>query len=100
LAQRRRGLTGVVALSAERKIIPAYPGDLLPLGRKIRVPVLSVGSRHDPLTSDGKDTLAWHRTIPDDRTVMLGGSDHGIEFFADRHRRRVRAAILGFLRSL
>jgi hypothetical protein len=30
----------------------------------------------------------------------VSGSDHGVELLADRHRRRVRAAILAFLRSL
>ena len=46
-AQRPRHLAGIVALSAERKVIPAYPGDLLPIGRRIRAPVLSIGSRQD-----------------------------------------------------
>jgi pimeloyl-ACP methyl ester carboxylesterase len=98
-AERLRALVGVVALSAERKL-PPNPSDLLPIGRQIQVPVLSVGSRHDPLTSFGKDTLAWDRTIPDDRALILSGGDHGVDFLTDRHRRRVRAAILAFLRSL
>jgi pimeloyl-ACP methyl ester carboxylesterase len=99
-AQRPRGLAGVIALSAERKIIPAYPGDLLPIARKIRVPVLSVASRGDPLTAEGEDTRAWHRTISRDRLLLLAGSDHGVELLADRHRRRVRGAIRTFLRDL
>ena len=61
--------------------------------------MLSIGSRQDPLTSFGKDTPAWHRTIRDDRMPMLGGNGHGVEFLANRHRRRVRAAIAAFLRS-
>src|SRR4051812_17033413 len=99
-AQHPRGLAGVVALSAERKIIPAYPRDLLPIAGRIRVPGLSVGSRGDPLTAGGQGTRAWHRTIPRDRLLLLAGSDHGVELLADRHRRRVRGAIRGFLRSL
>src|SRR4051812_4028961 len=99
-AQHPRGLAGVVALSAERKIIPAYPGDLLPIGRRVRVPVLSVGSRGDPLTAEGNDTRAWHRTIPRGRLLLLTRSDHGVELLAARHRRRVRGAIRAFLRSL
>jgi hypothetical protein len=59
---------------------------------------LSVGN--DPLTSFGKDTPAWHRTIPDDRALILSGSGHGVERLANRHRGPVRAAILAFLRSL
>jgi dienelactone hydrolase len=98
-AARPRGLAGVVALSAERRI-GSNPADLLSLGHRIRLPVLSVGSRRDPYTSFGKDTLAWDRTIPGDRMLMLSGGDHGVEFLTDRHRARVRAAILAFLRSL
>jgi pimeloyl-ACP methyl ester carboxylesterase len=98
-AQHPRDVVGVVALSAERRI-SSNPNDLLPTGRRIQVPVLSIGSRHDPLTSFGKDTLAWHRTIPDDRALVLPGSGHGVEFLTNRHRRRVRAAISAFLRSL
>ena len=98
-AQRPRGVVGVVALSAERRI-SSNPSDLLPIARRIRVPVLSIGSRGDPLTSFGKDTPAWDRAIPDGRALILSGGDHGVDFLTDRHRRRVRAAILGFLRSL
>jgi pimeloyl-ACP methyl ester carboxylesterase len=95
-AERPRDVVGVVALSAERRI-PPRPGDLLPVGRQLRVPVLTIGSRRDPLTQFGKDTLAWHRTIPDDRALVVRGSRHGVELLRDA---RVRAAILGFLRSL
>ena len=98
-AEHPREVVGLVALSAERRIT-TNPADLLPVGRRVRVPVLSIGSRHDPLTSFGKDTLAWHRTIPDDRALILSGGNHGVEFLRDGYRRRVRSAILAFLRSL
>ena len=70
------------------------------VGRQVRVPVLSIGSRQDPFTVFGKDTAAWHRTIPDDRALIVSGDDHGVELLTDGHGRRVRAAILAFLRSL
>jgi pimeloyl-ACP methyl ester carboxylesterase len=92
------GVAGVVALSAERRV-RSDPADLLPLTRRIRLPVLSVGSRRDPLTSFGADTRAFGRAIPDDRTLVLSGGDHGVDFLSDRHRRPVRAAILAFLRA-
>ena len=98
-AEHPRAVVGLVALSAERRIT-SNPSDLLPVGRRVRVPVLTIGSRHDVLTSFGKDTLAWHRTIPDDRALILSGRNHGVELLRDSHRRRVRSAILGFLRSL
>jgi pimeloyl-ACP methyl ester carboxylesterase len=98
-AQRPRYLVGVVALSAERRVLPAYPGDLLPIGRRVRVPALSIGSRQDALTAFGRDTRAWDRTIPDDRALIVGGDDHGVELLAHRHGRRVLAAVLAFLRA-
>jgi pimeloyl-ACP methyl ester carboxylesterase len=98
-AERPRDVAGLVAMSAERRI-SSNPNDLLPLGRRLRVPVLTIGSREDPLTSFGKDTAAWHRTIPDDHVLLLSGSDHGVELLSDHHGPRVRAAILAFLRSL
>ncbi len=93
------GVAGLVAMSAERRI-NSNPSDLLPIGRHVRVPVLTIGSRQDPLTSFGKDTPAWHRTIPDDTVLIVSGGDHGVELLSDRHGPRVRAAILAFLRSL
>ena len=98
-AEHPRGVVGIVALSAERRIT-SNPADLLPIGRRLRVPVLSVGSRHDPLTSFGKDTPAWHRAIPHDHALILSGRNHGVELLRDSHGQRVRAAIVAFLRSL
>lgn len=98
-AQHPRDVIGVVALSAERRIA-SNQGDLLPVARKVRIPVLSIGSRHDPLTSFGEDTLAWDRTIPNDSAVILSGNEHGVQLLSGRHSRRVRAALLAFLRSL
>jgi pimeloyl-ACP methyl ester carboxylesterase len=96
-AQHPAATVGVVALSAERMI--RNGGDLLPLARRVRVPVLSVGSRGDALTMFGKDTRTWDRTIPHVRTLMLPGADHGVDFLHDRHRAQVQEAILSFLRS-
>ena len=93
-ARHPRHVVGLVAVSAPN------PSDLLPVGRRVRLPVLSIGSRGDPLTSFGDDTRALHRTIPDDRMLLLSGSDHGVELLGDRHGGRVRSAILAFLRSL
>jgi pimeloyl-ACP methyl ester carboxylesterase len=93
------GVVGLVAMSAERRIA-SNPGDLLPIAREVRVPVLTIGSREDALTSFGKDTAAWHRALADDRVLLVSGADHGVELLSDRHGPRVRAAILRFLQSL
>ena len=97
-AARPRDVVGLVAMSAERRI-NSNPTDLLPIAGKVRVPVLTIGSREDPLTTFGKDTAAWHRAIPHDRLLFLSGDDHGVELLSDRHGPRVRAAILAFLRN-
>jgi pimeloyl-ACP methyl ester carboxylesterase len=97
-AEHPRVAAALVALSAERRINNV--GDLLSVGRHVRVPVLSVGSRQDPLTSFGRDTRAWDRAIPRVRTLLLPGADHGVDFLHDRHRRRVQTALVRFLRSL
>jgi dienelactone hydrolase len=97
-AEHPREAAGIVALSAERRINGG--GDLLATGRKIDVPVLNVGSAHDPLTSFGMDTTTWDRTIPPVRTLSLSGSDHGVDFLHDRHRPRVQAAIARFVAGL
>jgi pimeloyl-ACP methyl ester carboxylesterase len=98
-ARHPRGVVGLVALSAERRVTSS-PSDLLPVARRVRVPVLSVGSRGDPLTNWGKDTIAWDRTIPRDRLLLLGGGRHGADLLAGRNGPRVRAEILRFLRSV
>jgi pimeloyl-ACP methyl ester carboxylesterase len=95
-AEHPRAAIGLVALSAERSI-RSDPSDLLRIAPRIHVPVLSVGSRNDPLTMFGKDTKAWDRALPDVRTVSLPGSGHGVELLSNH---RVTTAILSFLRSL
>jgi hypothetical protein len=94
-----RGVVGLVALSAERSVSTS-PGDLLPDMRHVRLPVLSIGSRGDPLTKYGRDTRAIDRRLANDRMLLVSGSDHGVELFDGRHGQRVRGAILRFLRSL
>jgi dienelactone hydrolase len=98
-ARHPRRIVGLVALSAERRL-GTSPGDLLFVGRQVRVPVLSIGSREDGLTSFGADTRAWHRTIRDDRALILSGEDHGVDLLTGSHGPRVRAAILAFLRAV
>jgi pimeloyl-ACP methyl ester carboxylesterase len=94
-----RGVAGLVALSAERSVSTS-PGDLLPDMRHVRLPVLSIGSRGDPLTTYGRDTRAFHRTLANDRMLLVGGSAHGVELLRGRNAPQVRRAILRFLRSL
>jgi dienelactone hydrolase len=93
------GVVGLVALSAERSVSTS-PGDLLPDMRHVRLPVLSIGSRGDPLTTYGRDTRAFHRTLANDRMLLVGGSAHGVELLRGRHAPQARGAILRFLRSL
>jgi pimeloyl-ACP methyl ester carboxylesterase len=94
-----RGVAGLVALSAERTVTNS-PGDLLPDMLHVRLPVLSVGSRRDPLTKYGRDTRALDGELAHDTMLLVSGSDHGTELLGGRHGPQVRAAILRFLRSL
>jgi hypothetical protein len=68
--------------------------------RHVRLPVLSIGSRGDPLTRYGSDTRALDRRLAHDRMLLVSGTDHGVELFDGRHGPQVRAAILRFVRSL
>jgi hypothetical protein len=94
-----RGVVGLVALSAERTVTTS-PGDLLPDMRRVRLPVLSIGSRGDPLTKYGRDTRALDEAIAHDRMLLVSGSEHGVELLGGLHGVRVRGAIVRFLRSL
>jgi pimeloyl-ACP methyl ester carboxylesterase len=93
-AERPRGVAGVIALSAERRI--GGGGDILSAVRRIRIPVLSVASRGDGLTRGARDTALFHRVIPGrpNRTLILSGRRHGVELLPEP---RVRAAIDRFL---
>jgi pimeloyl-ACP methyl ester carboxylesterase len=98
-ASHPRGVVGLVALSAERTVTNS-PGDLLPDMRHVRLPVLSIGARRDPLTKYGRDTRALDRKLAHDTMLLVSGSDHGTELLGGRHGPQVRAAILRFVRSL
>jgi pimeloyl-ACP methyl ester carboxylesterase len=98
-ARHPRGVVGLVALSAERRVTSS-PSDLLPVARRVQVPVLSIGSRGDPLTTWGKDTIAWDRTLSRDRLLLLRGDGHGADLLAGRNGPRVRAEIIRFLHSV
>jgi hypothetical protein len=94
-----RGVIGLVALSAERTVTNS-PGDLLPDMRHVRLPVLSIGSRGDPLTKYGRDTRAIDRRLAHDTMLLVSGSAHGTELLGGRHGPEVRGVILRFLRAL
>jgi len=97
-AMRPHGIQGLVALSAERRI-GSNPSDLLPQVRRVRLPLLSVGSRKDSLTSFGRDTRAFDRAIGGGTLLLVSGDAHGVDLLRGRHGARVRAAILRFLRA-
>jgi pimeloyl-ACP methyl ester carboxylesterase len=92
-AMHPKHVTGLVALSAERRI-NTNPSDLLPQVRDIQKPLLSVGSTKDPLTRFGRDTRAFDQAIPTSSLLLVSGDAHGVELL---RRPRVSAAILKFL---
>jgi pimeloyl-ACP methyl ester carboxylesterase len=97
-AMRPHSVQGLVALSAERPI-GSNPTDLLPQVRRVRLPLLSVGSLRDSLTNFGRDTRAFDRAIPGGSLLLVNGDAHGVDLLRGRHGARVRAAMLRFLRT-
>jgi hypothetical protein len=94
------GVDGVISLSAERQV-GQYP-DILPKARKVQLPSLYVSSRRDGYTLFGKETKQLHAATPAEVNEMLlvSGSGHGVDLVHDPAGRRVRPAILEFLRKL
>ena len=93
------GVSGLVALSAERTVSTS-PSDLLPQVRNIRLPVLSIGSRGDPLTRFGRDTPAFDRAFARGRLLLVSGKAHGVELLHGRAGARVHPAIRRFLEDV
>ena len=83
-----------VSLSAERAISDLP--EILPDARRVRVPSLYVGSRHDAYTEQGQDTRDLHRVTPAavDRLLLVGGRSHGVDLLLERS---VRTAVLDFI---
>jgi hypothetical protein len=96
-ARRPAGVAGVVSLSGERHV-GAGP-DLLPTARRVRLPVLFVGSREDGWTYFARDTRQLHAAVPArvNSLLLVSGGDHGVDLLADAHAARVRGAIETFL---
>jgi hypothetical protein len=67
--------------------------------RRLRLPVLFVGSRQDAFTNFGADTRALHRAVPAKVNLMLlvSGGDHGVDLLSDDHSGVVRSSIERFL---
>jgi dienelactone hydrolase len=87
------GVVGVVSVSAERY---AQRRDVLPYARRLKLPALFVGSKHDPYAED--DTPLLERAAPaaDKRLLLVPGDAHGDDLAP---RASIRKAVLGFVRA-
>jgi pimeloyl-ACP methyl ester carboxylesterase len=88
----------VVSLSAvpEATLYP-FPAD----ARRLRSPILQIGSTEDQLTTFGKDTRALYRASPSaaKRLLLIPGAAHGVDLVNIGTGDRVRGPILSFIRA-
>jgi pimeloyl-ACP methyl ester carboxylesterase len=91
-AARRAGraVTAVVTLSAVRY----SDGDALAVARRLSIPLLHIGSRGDPATSEGRDTRQLGAAR---RAIVVGGAGHGVDVVADHPQ--LTGRIASFLRD-
>jgi dienelactone hydrolase len=85
----------VVTLSAEQ--LQNGRDDLVPTVRRLRRPVLWVGSRDDNLTSWGRDTRTLSRATRSRHELILVPEGHGLELLAGARARRVVPALERFV---
>jgi hypothetical protein len=85
----------VVSLSAER--LQHGQDDLIPAARRLRRPVLWVGSRDDNLTNWGRDTRQLSDATRSPRQLILVPTGWGPELLSGTHGRRVVAALERFV---
>jgi dienelactone hydrolase len=90
----------VVSLSGEREIGTQYP-DILPQAKRVQLPILYAGSQKDGYTSFGKETVQLHEATPAkiNEMLLVPGSDHGVDLLSGPPAKRVRPAIVAFLRK-
>lgn len=96
VAARHPELVGpVVTLSAEQLLNGR--DDLVPDARRLRGPVLWVGSRDDNLTNWGTDTRELSRATRARREVILVRTGHGLELLGGAAGARVLPALERFV---
>jgi pimeloyl-ACP methyl ester carboxylesterase len=87
-ARRPVGLRGIVSLSSEREI--DYYHDILRAARRVRVPLLYVGSRKDVLTDGARQPRQLHAATGG-RLVLVRGSAHGVDLLDVPTRAQIEA---------
>jgi pimeloyl-ACP methyl ester carboxylesterase len=100
-AERDPGVDAVISLSAEREVGGQYP-DILPQAKRADLPSFYISSRGDGYTLFGKETKQLHAATPAqvNEILLVGGSGHGVDLVKGAEGRRVRPAILAFLRNV
>jgi dienelactone hydrolase len=88
-------VAAVVTLSAEQ--LQNGLDDLVPTVRRLRRPILWVGSRDDNLTGWGRDTRTLSRATRAPHELILVPKGHGLELLAGKAAKRVVPALEGFV---
>jgi hypothetical protein len=88
-------VAAVVSLSAEQ--LHNGRDDLVPTARRLRRPVLWVGSRDDNLTGWGRDTRTLSRATHVRNELILVAKGHGLELIAGAPAARVVPALERFV---
>jgi dienelactone hydrolase len=86
--------SAIVSLSAERFL--SGVGDLLPVARRLRAPILYLYAKGDPLAEANTPQLFRATREPDKRLVGFPGIDHGTALL---HHASVPPLVVGFLRD-
>jgi pimeloyl-ACP methyl ester carboxylesterase len=93
----RPPVAGVASLSAERTL---HGTDVVPAAARLRVPVLLVTARDDPYGSAdaAPDLYRAAARAPSRQLLVVDGDAHGEDLLSGPTGRRVRSAVLAFLR--
>ena len=97
-AARQPGRIGaIVSLSGERTVLDYH--DILPAARRVRAPLLYIGSEQDGLTDGARQPRQLHRAVRSrvNESVLVSGSQHGTDLLSGEEGRRLSARIERFV---
>jgi len=92
-------IAAIVSLSGERTVQDC--ADILPAARRVRTPVLYVGSQPDGLTDGARQPRELRRAVRSKATqlVLVPGSEHGTDLLFGDQGQAVSDRIEAFVRA-
>jgi alpha-beta hydrolase superfamily lysophospholipase len=90
----------IISLSAE-STGSTGPLRITPFVHRLRVPVLFVGSQHDPWTAGGRDTRELYRAARSSakEILVLEGDEHGVDLLSGESGKSTAGLVIRFLRQ-